>query len=208
MIKPSCLVKGAFDCLTSVVLLHSKYHIVSLVQNFTKMCPDSSEENFCGFYLEWICDTLTTPLPVDGHAPQCTCEPKNNTEWRSESQACGFVWRPSQFENAVVGKKLACWTEGFRTADFHFQQLWSVSYGLLAFCVCRLILFYSMHLEGRQTVESHLVHTVTIYSLHWRMHVMTSSISIIVHFFSFTEACPSTKICTLWKLSSCIINCL
>ena len=39
-----------YQCDQRVVLLHSKYHIVSLVQNFTKMCPDSSEENFCGFY--------------------------------------------------------------------------------------------------------------------------------------------------------------
>ena len=54
------------------------------------------------------------------------------------------------------------------------RHLWTVSYGFVGILhSSRLILLYSNHLEGRQTVENHLVHMGTR-----RTHVMTSSISI------------------------------
>ena len=64
------------------------------------------------------------------------------------------------------------------------RHLRSVSYGILY--SRRLILLYSNHLEGRQTVENHHVHIGTR-----RTHVMTSSISIFSRFlFSRKQVCP------------------
>ena len=87
---------------------------------------------------------------------------------------------------------------------FRLWQLWSGSYGFIGILYSiRLILLYSDHLEGRQTIEDHLVHTGT--SLYRCTHMMTSSISILVHFFMvliFVEAGLSTKImkiCTQHK---------
>ena len=73
------------------------------------------------------------------------------------------------------------------------RHLRTVSYGFVGILYSsRLILLYSNHLEGRQTVENHLVHMGGR-----RTHVMTSSISILVHFFVvfiFAEAGLSAKI--------------
>ena len=64
----------------------------SLVQNFTEMHPDSSEEIFTVFiFMEQRHDTLTTPLPVDSHTPHVN---SNNLVFllcgglRSENQDC------------------------------------------------------------------------------------------------------------------------
>ena len=79
------------------------------------------------------------------------------------------------------------------------RHLRTVSYGFVGILYSRrLILYYSNHLEGRQTVENHLVHMGT-----QRTHAMMSSISILVNFFLvvsiFAEAGLSAKmakICT------------
>ena len=67
------------------------------------------------------------------------------------------------------------------------RHLRSVSYGFVGILYSRrLILLYSNHLEGRQTVENHHVHIGTR-----RTHVMTSSISIFSRFlFSQKQVCP------------------
>ena len=73
------------------------------------------------------------------------------------------------------------------------RHLRSVSCGFVGILYSRrLILLYNSHLEGRQTVENHHVHIGTR-----RTHVMTSSISILVHFFAvfiFAETGLSAKI--------------
>ena len=47
------------------------------------MCPDSYEVIFAVFiFSEQMCDTLTIPLPVDGHAPHIN--QRNDTERQSE----------------------------------------------------------------------------------------------------------------------------
>ena len=70
---------------------------------------------------------------------------------------------------------------GFSTADLDFNNC-GTSHGLVGILYSsRLILLYSNHLEGRQTVENHLVHIGT--NSYRRTHVMTSSISILVLFF-------------------------
>ena len=73
------------------------------------------------------------------------------------------------------------------------RHLRSVSYAFVGILYSRrLILLYSNHLEGRQTVENHHVRTGT-----QRTHILTSSISILVHFFAvfiFVEAGLSAKI--------------
>ena len=61
------------------------------------------------------------------------------------------------------------------------RHLRSVSYGFVGILYSRrLILLYSNHLEGRQTVENHLVHMGHVDTR--RMHVMTSSFSIFSRF--------------------------
>ena len=71
----------------------------------------------------------------------------------------------------------------FSTADLDFENF-GASHGFVGiFYSSRLILLYSNHLEGRQTVENHLVHIGT--NLYRRTHVMTSSTSILVHFLRF-----------------------
>ena len=49
--------------------------------------------------------------------------------------------------------------KGFSTADLDFDNFRTSLLDSLAFF--RLTLLYSIHLEGRQTVESHLVHMGT-----------------------------------------------
>ena len=65
------------------------------MQNFVEMCPDSSKKIFVVFI--FVCNALTTPLPVDGHAPHV--ELKNDTEQQSKEAkrpSLPFVWRPLQ----------------------------------------------------------------------------------------------------------------
>ena len=70
---------------------------------------------------------------------------------------------------------------GFSTADLDFDNF-GVFHGFVGILYSsRLILLYSNHLEGRQTVENHLVHIGT--NSYRRTHVMTSSISILSEFF-------------------------
>ena len=83
------------------------------------------------------------------------------------------------------------------------QPFQSVSYRFVGILYSRrLILLYSNHLEGRQTVENHLVHMGSR-----RMHIMTSSISLLVHFFStvfiFTEGSLSAKIVKICTQRKC-----
>ena len=84
---------------------------------------------------------------------------------------------------------------GFSTADLDFDNF-GVSHGFVGILYSsRLILLYSNHLEGRQTVENHLVHIGT--NLYRRTHVMTSPFPFLVHFFAvfiFAEAGLSAKI--------------
>ena len=84
---------------------------------------------------------------------------------------------------------------GFSTADLDFDNF-VVSHGFVGILYSsRLILLYSNHLEGRQTVENHLVHIGT--NSYRRTHVMMSSIFILSAFFAvfiFAEAGLSAKI--------------
>ena len=85
-------------------------------------------------------------------------------------------------KTATKGEKLACRAEGISTADLDFDNCKESLTGSLRFlCSSGMILLYSNHLEGRQTVENHLVYTGT--SSYRCTHIMTSSISILVHFF-------------------------
>ena len=78
---------------------------------------------------------------------------------------------------------------GFSTADLDFDNF-RVSHGFVGISYSsRLILLYSNHLEGRQTVENHLVHIGT--NSYRCMHVMMSSISILSAFFCGFYFCGS-----------------
>ena len=52
----------------------------SLVQNFAEMHPDSSEEIF--IFVERMRDALTTPIPVDDHAPHSRSHGYSTTSYR------------------------------------------------------------------------------------------------------------------------------
>ena len=115
-----------------------------------------------------------------------------------------FVWRPLQLRNyqdCRPRRKLPCWTEGFSTSDLAM----ATSEHLLGFIgilySSRLILLYSNHLEARQTIENHLVHMGT--NLCRSMHIMTSSVAILVHFFLqflfLQKQVYPGKLCTQWK---------
>ena len=92
-----------------------------------------------------------------------------------------------------MGEKPVCWIQYCWS---WLRQLRSLSYGFVGILrSSRLILLYSDHLEGRQTVENHLVHKGA--SSYRHTHVMMSSISILVIFFAvfiFAEAGLSVKI--------------
>ena len=80
----------------------------------------------------------------------------------------------------IFAKRGTLWPHPYRL----MRHLRSFYYGILY--SRRLILLYSNHLEGRQTVENHHVHIGTR-----RTHVMTSSISIFSRFlFSRKQVCP------------------
>ena len=108
---------------------------------------------------------------------------KNDTERQSKEARlcnnslvfllCGGLCNKYQ---ATMSKKMACWTEGFCTADLDFKQLWN-SYRFISIMYSsQLISNYLEEIEW-QTVEKHLIHMVT--SLYRRTHIMTSPISVL-----------------------------
>ena len=91
------------------------------------------------------------------------------------------------------------WLRRIQHTALDFDNFKASLTGSLVFCIytcsSRLILLYSDHLEGRQTIENQLVHTGT--SSYRCTHKITSSIFILVHFFRgfiFAETGLSTKI--------------
>ena len=113
---------------------------------------------------------------------------------------CEGLSNYNSIKTANMGGKLA------RKDSAHcsqLRQLQSISYrfaGILYIYSSRLILLYSDHLEGRQTIENQLGHTGT--SSYRCTHKITSSIFILVHFFHgfiFAEAGLSAKISTQQK---------
>ena len=88
------------------------------------------------------CDSLTTPLPVVGHAPHVN--QKKNTHGHLTMKCISKLvqqlpifllrgWCLCNYETintGTVGKKLACWTEGF-TLLIWVRQLWSISNGFI-----------------------------------------------------------------------------
>ena len=91
------------------------------------------------------------------------------------------------------------WLRRIQHTALDFDNFKASLTGLLAFYIysSRLILLYSDHLEGRQTIENQLVHTGT--SSYRCTHKITSSIFILVHFFlvlfSRKQVCPRKS----WK---------
>ena len=143
---------------------------------------------------------------LSGHTPiswwpRPICETALNDE--AKKQACATTaWSSFGVETFEITKvsrlppRARNRRVGLSTADLDFDNC-GTSHGILY--SSRLILLYSNHLGGRQTVENHLVHIGT--NSYRRAHVMTSSISILVHFFAvfnFAEAGLSAKIAKIW----------
>ena len=100
MLKKTSIIKWGKTAWSVYAIPYSEKF--SLVKNFAKMPPDSSEEVFAVFiFVERMCDALTTPLPVTRHA-----------NWRKDTE------RWSEEACATT----ACWTERFSTADLNFDN--------------------------------------------------------------------------------------
>ena len=165
-------------------LLHGSYTVVIPYSgeifagaNFHGKACRLFRRNFRGFYFRG-CGTLW-PHPYQLMA---TPHMRNGTERRSEEASlcnddlifllCGGfeIMKVSRLPPQVRNRHV-----GFSTADLKFNNC-GTSHGLVRILYSsRLILLYSNHLEGRQTVENHLVHIGT--NSYRRTHVMTSSIS-------------------------------
>ena len=185
-----------------------------LVQNFTKLHQTLQKKIFTVFifiFMEQMLHALTTPLPVDGHAPHAN--QRNDTErWSEEASLCnnnllfllcGGLRNYESIRTAAVGEKLAFWTERFCTADLDFDNLRVSLTGSLAVAGwSSLQRLFRGQIEW-QTLENHLVHTGT--SSYQRAHILMSPIFILVYSFAvfiFEEAGLSTKamkICIQWK---------
>ena len=174
-----------------VWILYSNYTPYSgkflLVQNFVKLCQDSSEAP---------------------HANQ-----RNDTEWWSKEASlcnndllfllCGGLRNYKSIRTAIMGEKLAFWTEGFCTADLNFNNFGASLIGSLALCIVAGWSSLQWLFRGQiewQTVENHLVHTST--SSYQRTHIMMLPITVFFVAFIFAETGLSTKtvkICTQLK---------
>ena len=88
-----------------------------------------------------MCKALTTPLPVDGHAPhanlrrQTTNQRSKLVHERSSLPLHGDLRNFKSIRTAIVGEKLACQTEGFSTGDLGFDNFGVSHTGLLAICI-------------------------------------------------------------------------
>ena len=83
---------------------------------------------------------------------------------------------------------------GFSTADLNFDNF-GASHGFVGILYSsRLILLYTNHLEGRQTVENHLVHIVTNSYRCTRNDIINFHLSAFFVVFIFAEAGLSAKI--------------
>ena len=174
------------------------YHHVSyrgkflLVQIFAKKCPDSSEEIFAVFIFVDAGRSGHTPT---SWWPRLVCKPKN-TEWRSEEASlcnngpifllCWGFHNNEGIKTTAVGEKLAHWIQHWWS---RFQQLHSVSYGFVGILYSsRLPFLYSVHLEGWQTVENHLIHIGI--STYVRNDIINFHLSEFIVVFIFVEAGP------------------
>ena len=118
--------------------------------------------------------------------PRPICETALNDESKKQAvqqrPKLPFVWKLSQLRRCQDCR--SGWETGTLDSALPISTL-TTSECLtdsLVFCIVVGFLFlYSNHLEGRPTVENDLVHIGT--NLYWRTHVMTSSISVLVHFF-------------------------
>ena len=145
--------------LTSALILHSGKF--SLVQNFTKMRPDSFRRNSRGFY---FCKTNVsrsnhTPT-VDGHTPHAN--QRNTIEWQSEEASMYnnvLVFFCVEAFGIVKASGLPPWARNWLVEQKDSVVLISTSTTpehLLQVCWC-FVLLYSDHLKGRQTVVNHLI---------------------------------------------------
>ena len=139
--------------------------------------------------------TSWLPCPI-GELKKC------RSEWQSEEASfcnnglvfllCGGLCNYEIIKTAALGGN--CHVEQKDSALLISPwQLQSISYGFIGILYSsRLILLYSNHLEARQTIENHLLHMGT--NSCWSMHIMTSSVAILVHFFCSFYFCRSRSI--------------
>ena len=103
-------------------------------------CVQTLQKKFSQSYFcrtnAWCSDHISTSW-----WPCSTFEPKKQhwmTKWRNQlvqqRPSVSFVWRPSQLckyqDCPTLGEKLACWTDGFSTADLDFDNFEAFLTGL------------------------------------------------------------------------------
>ena len=120
-----------------------------------RKCVQTPQKKLWEFYfVEQMCDALTTPIPVDGHTHMQSEETRQRTtKWRSilvqQWPSLPFVWRKA----CAVMKVSRLPPQALLIST---SKLQSISYRLIGILYgSRLILLYSDHLQGRQTVENH-----------------------------------------------------
>ena len=144
----------------------------------------------------------TTSLPVDGHGPHMNWGNRQSKEASLYNNQLVFLLCRSlrnyeSIRTAAMEEKLAFWIQHC------WSQLWllrSISYGFTVIVYSsRLIVLYSCHLEGRQTIENHLAHTNTGSYRHIDIPISISVNFVMGFYFAEDLSAKTTKICTHQK---------
>ena len=142
---------------------------------FLRKSVQTLQKKFLRLLFSRMRDSLATPLSVDGHAPYAKRHwtTKRRSKPVQQQPDLPFVWRLSKlrrYQDCRRGRETGVLDSA---ADLDFDNC-GTSHGFVGILYSsRLIVLYSNHLEGRQTVENHLVQGTNSYQ---RAHVMTSSI--------------------------------
>ena len=129
---------------------------------FSRKSVQTLQKKLLRFLFSQMRDTLATPLPVDGHASYASQRTLND---KAKKQACATTAQSSFCVEAFAITKVSRLQQrvrnqriGFSTADLDFDNF-RASHGFIGILYSsRLPFLYSDHLEGRQTVENHLIH--------------------------------------------------
>ena len=124
----------------------------SMVPNFENVPPTLQKKFSQLLFLRNKCVMLW--LHPYSSWPCPTCKPKKQhwtTKWRASFSYNGLVFplcrglhNYTSIRTAAMGKKLACWTEGFSTTDLNFANSGGSLMDLLAFCTVAGWFFFTV----------------------------------------------------------------
>ena len=141
---------------TMVTTLWSKQLPYSSWCKFSRKCVCTLQKKFTQFLFSLNKSMMLWPHPYQMmDTPHMHVYQRNDTEQRSEASLCNngllFLSQLQKYQDCWRGWKLACWTEGFSTADLELDNFGVLLTGSLVFCThsSRLSLFCSDLLQGR-----------------------------------------------------------